>query len=102
MQLTPAGDNLNGTYTFPNKNGDYAFQITASDAAGRTLNKTINVKSRNWDVNRDTSSDGKVNIFDIISLTQKWNTNDPQYDLAAPEGIINIFDLLVITNHWAP
>lgn len=66
-----------GQYTLPNQNGNYTFNVTASDAAANSLNNTITVRSRSPDIVRD----GRVNNPDFVRLLTRWGTADAETDL---------------------
>lgn len=49
----------------------------------------------------DVNGDGKVNVLDLIFITQRWNTSDPTADLN-DDNTVNVLDLVYITSRWAP
>ncbi|HUV62362.1 MAG TPA: M56 family metallopeptidase [Sedimentisphaerales bacterium] len=53
----------------------------------------------------DFNGDGIVDCVDICMLVDRWETNDPLYDIApAPsgDGIVDVQDLIVLTEHLTP
>jgi cysteine-rich repeat protein len=47
----------------------------------------------------DLNSDNKVDVFDLITLLNKWNTNDISADLNS-SGKVDVFDLLILLQNW--
>lgn len=84
-----------GQYTLTNKNGDYAFNVTANDAANNTLNNTITVKSRNADITRD----GHVALGDFTRVLLQWGTNNAECDLDT-NGSVGLGDFTKILLKW--
>ena len=85
----------NGNFAFDNKNGDYAFAITATDAAGNTLNRTITVKIRHPDIVRDNA----VNFDDFTRLLIQWGTSNPETDLSG-NNIVDFDDFTKLLLAW--
>lgn len=84
-----------GQYTLPNKNGDYVFNVTAADAAANTLNKTITVKVRYTDINRD----GGNNLADFTKLLLTWGTANTECDLDG-NGTVGLGDFTRLLLKW--
>lgn len=84
-----------GQYTLASKNGDYAFNVTANDAANNTLNSTITVKSRNTDITRD----GHVSLGDFTRLLLQWGSTNPESDLDV-NGSVGLGDFTKILLKW--
>ncbi|PID32450.1 hypothetical protein CR970_00330 [Candidatus Saccharibacteria bacterium] len=84
-----------GQYTLPNQNGDYTFRVSASDAAGNTLDRTITVRSRHPDINRD----GSVGLSDFTRLLLQWGSSNVESDLDA-NGSVGLGDFTKVLLHW--
>lgn len=84
-----------GQYTLTNKNGDYSFNVTAVDAAGNTLNKTITVKVRYTDINRD----GGNNLADFTKLLLTWGSVNAECDLDG-NGTVGLGDFTRLLLRW--
>lgn len=101
--VTSSAYKLNGTaisltsgqYTLPNQNGDYLFNVVASDAVPNTLNKTITVKTRSADIVRD----GHVNNPDFVRMLTRWGTTDLESDLDV-NGVVGQGDFTKLLIKW--
>lgn len=84
-----------GQYSLTNKNGDYSFNVTASDAAGNSLNKTITIKVRYPDITRD----GGNNLGDFTKIILAWGTVNSECDLDG-NGTVGLGDFTKLLLKW--
>jgi hypothetical protein len=88
-----------GAYTFgAQANGDFQLQVTATDAAGNPATKTLQIRLRSPDINRN----GKVDIGDIGAITKNWSSADAAVagsDLSL-NGKVDIADIGLVTKSW--
>jgi hypothetical protein len=88
-----------GGYTFgAQANGDFQLLVTATDAAGNTTSKSLQVRLRSPDINRNK----KVDIGDIGIITKNWSSSDASTtgsDLSL-NGKVDIADIGLVTKSW--
>jgi hypothetical protein len=104
----PSGASFNSTtktFTWTpsyNQDGIYSnISFTVSDGkANVSQNVTITV---NEVYQPDVNSDGKVNVLDVISVTQHWNETGTSGWIIQDineDGTINVLDVILIGQNW--
>lgn len=81
-------------------NTTYSYHVVAKDNAGNTSAASTTVSGETQSL-ADLNNDAKVNVLDLIYVTQRWLTTNSVADLNN-DGIVNVLDLIYITSRWAP
>ncbi len=76
-------------------NGNYELRAVARDNNGNETVSTVTIKLRHPDINRN----GRVDVFDLNSVLNNWNSSSPGHDLN-DSGRVDIFDLNYVLNRW--
>lgn len=68
---------------------------------GGTSTSPTPSSSASPDQKGDINGDGKINVFDLSILLNKWGTADATADLNS-SGKVDVFDLSILLSHWLP
>jgi hypothetical protein len=94
------------------KTGEHTYQVSALNLTGRESPLSVPVSTKDaknswWDETvlppttktGDLDNNGRVDIFDLLILLNKWNTSDTSADLNN-SGKVDVFDLLLLLQKW--